>query len=246
MADTNQYWTGHRERLRVRAEGEGLDSLKDREILELLLFYAVPRADVNDVARLLLESLGSIEAVLHAPPEALRAVPGVTASMAEWIMMTGELHDAYLGDDPNEDLRIWRFRDVMFYLAGRWRREPAPRCWMIYTDFEDRLITHSVICDSLCWADPRYACEIVEESLALHARHAVLIMFVGTGPLEFEPSDKKHLVDLANTMSAIDVELLDCVMVGEQGYLSMSLEGWMEEIRRDSDQPELHERYRSE
>ena len=50
------YWLGHRERLRLRAEADGLEALRPHELLELVLFYAVPRVDTADVARAIAES----------------------------------------------------------------------------------------------------------------------------------------------------------------------------------------------
>lgn len=161
-------------------------------------------------------------------------------------MMTGEVIDAYSAVDRSEQLRLWRFRDVIAFLSERWRDVPAPRCWVLYTDYDDRLMTHTDLCDSLHWADPMYTREIVEDALALQARHAILVMFVGTGPLELEKPDRDYMVALARTLRAIDVELLDCVMVGEQGYFSMNVDGGMETVRRESDAPALHERYCSD
>ena len=102
-----QYWLGHRERLRLRAEKDGLEALRPHEILELVLFYAVPRADVAEVARALVGAMGSPQAVFHAPRDALLAVPGVTRAMADWLMLTGEMIDAYSVIEPGDQLRIW-------------------------------------------------------------------------------------------------------------------------------------------
>ena len=238
-----QYWLGHRERLRLRAEKDGLEALRPHEILELVLFYAVPRADVAEVARALVGAMGSPQAVFHAPRDALLAVPGVTRAMADWLMLTGEMIDAYSVIEPGDQLRIWRYRDLLGFLSGRWRSVPAPQCWMIYTDYDDRLMTYTVVCDSLHWADSLCTREMIEEALALQARHAFLILFIGAEGLELSQEDRDSLVSLARTLRAIDVELMDCVLVGEQGFYSLSVEGGMELVHRESPLPALHERY---
>ena len=60
-------YDGHRARLRQRFLTNGLDALPDHEVLELLLFYAIPRKDTNPLSRRLLNHFGSISAVLEAP-----------------------------------------------------------------------------------------------------------------------------------------------------------------------------------
>ena len=68
---------GHRDRLRKRFLTHGLDVLQDHEVLELLLFYALPRIDTNELARKLLAHFGSISAVLEAPISELKEVGGI-------------------------------------------------------------------------------------------------------------------------------------------------------------------------
>ena len=68
---------GHRARKRQQLLKSGPDSFADHEVLELLLYYAIPRRDTNPIAHRLLERFGSLDGVLSAPPEALMEVEGV-------------------------------------------------------------------------------------------------------------------------------------------------------------------------
>ena len=242
-AEQEAFWTGHRERLRLRAKQEGFGALRPHEQMELLLYYAVPRVDMEDLARALTDALGPINEVLKAPPEALMAIPGMTKPVADWILMTGELLSAYTAVDRDAMFRIWRFRDLLNFLTPRWRQVRPPESWIIYTDFDDQLMTWDVICESLYWADPFYVRQIVKDALSMEARHAFLVMFVGTGPLEVEKSDRDFLVAMSRTLRAIEVELLDLVLVGEQGFYSLNMEGGMDVIRRECGRVGLHERY---
>lgn len=238
-----EYWLGHRERLRKRAEEDGFEALKPHEMIELVLFYAVPRVDMTETARALYNRLGSIGAVFGATREALMEVPGVNENIADWIMLTGELVRAYSAVDRRRLPRLWRFRDVMAFLSPIWRRVPAPCCWMVYTDYDNRLMTWTEIADSLHWADALVTREIVREVMALQARHAFLVMFTGIEPQALEPYEDDYLVLLGRTLRAIDVELMDCVMVGESGFFSMNRAGRFDRVRMESENPGLHERY---
>ena len=78
---------GHRERLRRRFLQEGLDNFDELQVLELLLFYAIPRRDTNPIAHALLEQFGSLSGVLEAPVSALAQVPGMGENAATLIQL---------------------------------------------------------------------------------------------------------------------------------------------------------------
>ena len=68
---------GHRARMKARFVRNGLDNFDDHSVLELLLFYAVPRRDVNELAHALLDHFGTLDAVFEASYEDMMRVPGV-------------------------------------------------------------------------------------------------------------------------------------------------------------------------
>jgi DNA repair protein RadC len=71
------HYHGHRMRLRERFRGAGADALSDYELLEMVLFRALPRGDVKPLAKALIKTFGSFAEVVHAPPARLREVDGV-------------------------------------------------------------------------------------------------------------------------------------------------------------------------
>ena len=79
---------GHRQRMLERLESaEG--SLQEHELLEILLFNAIPRKNTNELAHRLLSTFGSLRAVLGAEMEELKAVPGVGESTAAYLRIIG-------------------------------------------------------------------------------------------------------------------------------------------------------------
>ena len=87
---------GHRERLRQRFLKHGLDAMTDDQVLELLLFYAVPRRDTNALARKLLAHFGGIAAVLEAPLQELKTVAGIGENAAILLQLITPLARRYL------------------------------------------------------------------------------------------------------------------------------------------------------
>lgn len=81
MADKNVH-EGHRQRLKERFLCEGLGNFEKHNVLELLLFYSIPRKDTNDIAHELVNRFGSLKAVFEAPIEELCKVDGVSEHSA--------------------------------------------------------------------------------------------------------------------------------------------------------------------
>lgn len=94
----NNPHAGHRERLRRRFLKEGLENFEDHQKLELLLTYAIPRVDVNDLAHALMAHFGSFSAVLDATHDELTSVPGIGESAATFLTLLPQVARAYLMD----------------------------------------------------------------------------------------------------------------------------------------------------
>lgn len=86
---------GHRSRLRDRFLNCGLDAFEDHEVLELLLFYASPRRDVNPTAHRLMERYGSLSAVLDASPAELEKTEGIGENSAVLLSLARQLARRY-------------------------------------------------------------------------------------------------------------------------------------------------------
>ena len=94
----NEIHMGHRERLRQRFIDEGLDSFEDHQVLELLLFYAIPRKDTNPTAHQLLNRFGSLSAVLDSDITDLSESPGVGESAGALLSLMPAISRRYQHD----------------------------------------------------------------------------------------------------------------------------------------------------
>lgn len=245
-ANPEQYWLGHRARLRDKARSVGIEALRPHEVVELILYQSDLRADMTDLARALMNHFGSIQALLSANRDDLMAVSGMSRPAADWIIRTGALTRRFITADLAHYPRIFRVKDLIGFVAPTWREVPAPQTWMLYTDYDNRLLMRSVLCDSLGWADPMIARQILREAMSLQARHAFLVCFTGVEPLQLLPEERDFLWNLAFTLEAADVELLDCLLVGEAGFHSLNQAHQMDEVRLACKRPRLHERYLEE
>ncbi|HCH68841.1 MAG: DNA repair protein RadC [Clostridiales bacterium] len=95
MSTRAELHAGHRARLKKLAAEKGLWGLPDHVILELLLFYALPRVDTNDIAHRLIRRFGSLQRVFDADPQELIQVPGVGENAALLLKFIPALTERY-------------------------------------------------------------------------------------------------------------------------------------------------------
>ena len=103
MAAEKQPHTGHRARVRARFLREGLDAFEDHNALELLLFYAVPQRDTNELAHKLINAFGSLSAVFDAPVQSLMQVGGISENTAVLIKLIPAMYGKYARSKQNPD-----------------------------------------------------------------------------------------------------------------------------------------------
>ncbi len=96
MADEKNIHLGHRKRTKDAMLSYGLDGLNDHQVLEILLFYAIPNGDTNPVAHRLIERFGSLRDVLEADYDELRKVKGIGENAASLIKFSQLFSGRYL------------------------------------------------------------------------------------------------------------------------------------------------------
>lgn len=108
--------SGHRQRVKERILKNGFGHLYDHEILELLLFYAVPRMDVNPLAHELLNKFGDLKGVMDADVHQLATVSGMGTSSALLIKTVMEMAIRYTRLSEEPTVRYESLNDVIKYL----------------------------------------------------------------------------------------------------------------------------------
>jgi DNA repair protein RadC len=102
---------GHRERLKNRFLSSGLDNFEAHNILELLLFYSIPRQDTNEIAHSLIERFGSLKGVFDADFSELIKVCGIKENSATLIKLIPQLARAYMNDETVDESQIFDHAD---------------------------------------------------------------------------------------------------------------------------------------
>ena len=216
---------GHRRRQRESFRNGGWDDFDHRELLEVLLGYAVPRRNLSPLARELCKRFGGVMDVLLTPEEQLLAVPGMTPVMAEWLRLTGELVVAYQSSQRAPCVSLMSFADLRRYLEERRGWAVPPEGWMLYSDFEHSLICRQPMERGVPWWHFANLRRVVQHSTSLQARYAFIALFRGDGPARLSPAELRRLEDVANMFEGMNTALVDCVLVSRDEIYSMNVHG---------------------
>ena len=108
---------GHRERVKQRFLKHNLDVFEEHQILELLLFYGLPRADTNPIAHELLDRFGTICGVCDAPIEELTKTKGITQNVAILLKLIPQLSRHYINTQTSDKERIYDTNSAMSIIS---------------------------------------------------------------------------------------------------------------------------------
>ena len=114
------HYLGHRERLRRRFREGGADAIPDYELLELILFRAVPRRDTKPLAKAILSRFGSFAEAVNAPEELLRELPGLGQSAVTEIKLVRAAALRLVRGEVFERPVLASWSQVLDYSAPPW------------------------------------------------------------------------------------------------------------------------------
>ena len=216
--------SGHRERLRKRFLETGTDGFQEHELLELLLFYALPRVNTNEISHRLIQKFGSISAVLDADKKELASVKGISESGAALIKLMCDLSRSY-ALSGHSSVKFSSLEELEQYVAGYFSDTDSEICLILSLDMQMCLSgTLTFPADELCGGTvtPR---NIAEKALrsSLH-RIAVGLNHPGKPPFPSE-NDYKVMRLFAETLTPLGVEICDCIICGCGKTFSMRRSG---------------------
>ncbi len=221
---------GHRDRVRQKFLNIGFENMQDHEILEMMLFYAVPRKDTNDTAHILLNNLGTLMDVFESPIESLQNC-GLSWSAAVYIKMITAFCGRYYNDKlKNETVTIneENIQDRLFpKFIGANDHE---RVVLLLVDTYGRELYSGIISEGSVSASGIYTRKILELSVKYHAAGAILAHNHPSGiPI---PSSEDILVtkELKKALQPINVRLLDHVIFSQSDSFSMASVSDFDEI----------------
>jgi DNA repair protein RadC len=217
---------GHRSRLKARLLKEGLDGFDDHQVLELLLFYAVPRIDTNPAAHRLIERFGSLSSVFEADPKDLESIDGVGKNAAAFLSMVPQITRRYFHDRvrlSRKALNTWEA--AAEYLAPLMAGRPEEVFFLVCLDSRLRvlypaLISEGTVKDAL--VHPRH---VVEAAVRHKAASVIFAHNHPAGSAKPSAHDLRLTRNLVQALGGINVQVVDHIIVAGEEIYSFSREG---------------------
>ncbi len=218
-------YLGHRARMRTKLLKSGPDALLDHELLEMVLFLALPRRDTKPIARALLARFGSFAGAIAAPVAELRRLEGLgDAGLAALKLVQGaalRLASAEVLDKPL--LNNWD--RLLAYLNASLARERIEQFRVLYLDSKNRLIADEAQARGTVNHTPVYPREIVKRALEVHATALILVHNHPSGDPTPSRADIEMTAAVKQAAGVLEIVLHDHLIVGNGRHLSLRREG---------------------
>lgn len=199
----------HRQRMKQSFRDAGLQGFQPHNVLEMMLFYSLPRCNTNETAHLLLNEFGSIAGVLDAPFEALTNVEGIGTESATFIKFLPELFRAYEESKFAEKPCLDTSEAAKKYLASYFKTATSEKLVILYLDARLRLIKDVEISqgnENMVYADLG---TIVKSSLLMNAKAVIIAHNHVSGFATPSNEDKELTERLAKMLMPVGVSLCD-------------------------------------
>ena len=215
------HYVDHRDRLRDRFVRTGSDALADYELLELLLFRSVSRADTKPIAKALLVRFGSLAEVLGAPTHLLREVKGVGEAVALDLKIVNAMMQRALRSEvvKREVLSSWE--KVLNYCKAAMAYEDREQFRILFLNKKNELIADEVQNIGTVDHTMAYPREVLWRALELAASAVVLTHNHPSGDPEPSRADIEMTKAIIAALKPSGIAVHDHVIIGKKGFASM-------------------------
>ncbi|MBL6427922.1 MAG: DNA repair protein RadC [Maritimibacter sp.] len=221
------YISDHRARLRERFMSGGAAALPDYEMLELVLFRAIPRQDVKPLARRLLDRFGDFNGVLSASPSRLKEMHGVGDAVVQELKIV-EAAAHRLSRARVMGRRVVSSWDQLIdYCHTTMSHRETEQFRVLYLDRKNTLIADEAAAEGTVGHVPVYPREIVKRALELSASALILVHNHPSG----DPSPSREDIDMTERVrsaaAALEITLHDHIIIGKSREVSFRSDGYL-------------------
>ena len=216
---------GHRDRLKERYNEYGLDNFNDLNVLELLLFYAIPRRDTNALAHALLDHFGSLDAIFEASHRQLQEVTGIGSHAATLLTLVPEISKR-CAVSRTRDITVFNNADAVGrYLIPRLGPEKAEKALMLNLNPQKQLISCMELGAGVVDNVNLNIRLIVETALKARASSVVLAHNHPSGNPAPSRDDELITRRVRDALQLVEITLDDHVIIAGQAWFSFADSG---------------------
>ena len=217
--------SGHRDRLRQRFLKRGPGALADYEMLELLLFQAIPRRDTKSIAKALIARFGSYAAVLRAEVDALVQVDGVREVTAVALRAVADAAERLAREEVIDRPVLSSWDRLVAYLRISMAHHDTERFRVLFLDVKNTLIADEEQQAGTVNHTPVYPREVVKRALELGTSAIILVHNHPSGDPQPSKADIQMTNEIRDAGAKLSIALHDHVVVAKGGHASFKSMG---------------------
>ncbi|MGN6286570.1 MAG: RadC family protein [Afipia sp.] len=215
------HYHGHRERLRDRFRDAGADALSDYELLELVLFRALPRRDVKPLAKTLINRFGSFAEVVHAPEARLRETSGLGDAAVTELKLIAATASRVAKGQLKERTVLSSWSAVIDYCRTAMAFADKEQFRILFLDKRNQLIADELQQVGTVDHTPVYPREVVKRALELSATAIILVHNHPSGDPTPSTADIQMTKSIVAISSPLGISVHDHIIVGKNGHASL-------------------------
>ena len=219
------HYSGHRQRLRERFVNGGPEALQDYELLELILFMAIPRRDVKPLAKDLLNRFGSLPELLNAPYEDLIKVKGISENTATALLAVTATARRMMKKELINKPVLNSWTRLMDYCHATMAHEKKEHFRILFLNKKNELIGDEIQQSGTVDHTPAYPREIMKRALEFGATALILVHNHPSGDPKPSEADIIMTKQIVNAAQTFDITIHDHVVISRNGYTSFRNEG---------------------
>ena len=216
---------GHRQRLKDRFLREGLDHFDELYVLELLLFYCIPRKDTNPIAHSLLDHFGSFTQVMEATAEELQKVKGVGNHTATLVTLTTAVGRYYAVKRATSVDILDSTTKCGRYLMHRFFGRRNETVFLLCLDAKCKVLCCREVGEGSVNSANIPVRRVVEMALAANATTAIIAHNHPSGVALPSAEDVATTRRLARALDAVEITLADHIIVADEDFVSLVQSG---------------------
>ncbi|QAY95924.1 hypothetical protein CWB41_09450 [Methylovirgula ligni] len=219
-AEEPQHYLGHRSRLRGRFLKAGGEALADYELLELVLFRAIPRRDVKPLAKALIARFGSFAGVVAARPERLREIDGLGEAAIVELKIVAEAAKRFTKVNMQNRPAMGSFSAVLEYCRTAMAYLDREEFRILFLDKKNILIADEVQSVGTIDHAPVYPREILRRAFELNATAIILVHNHPSGDPSPSQADIQLTKQIVSLGKSLNVAVHDHLIIGREGFAS--------------------------
>lgn len=207
---------GHRERVRARFQKNGLENFQPHEILELLLFYALPRVDTNPIAHDLIDEFHSLSGVLDADIQDLKQIKGISENAAVFLKLLPEVFQQYQFDKVREHTALDTTKKLCEYITAKLCSAVEEKVILLCLDEHLHLLHCETISTGTAQSVILDTHRIVECAIRMRSHRIVLAHNHPQGNACFSDADLFATQQLRRILDSMQIQLIDHIVLGRK------------------------------